>query len=409
MPGSTIWPEVAEQQRASAYEQAIEESLSTTTGFLLRLPYAPEVNRTGSILKGKRQVERLFPAWHELLRTTSTAEFYHQPEWCGALLATLEDDQVLVYVEHRDGELSAVVPLLTGSYSLAGIPLRSISLLHNLHSPFSDYIVGIDSEAVGLLKRLIGSLKQERIGWDLFYCPNVTPHSHVVRDMQASPEGLRIVQQKRMSDYFRAEPYDVTLQRFSSNFRGNLRKSRNRLKELPDVRFEWNREESDVRGAFREFLQVEASGWKWIKQTSLLQSPKMLEFYENLIDQFGPQGQCGIHLLKQENNLLAGQFAIYQGSVCSVFKIGYDETHARLSPGNMLLEALLKRHQGNDEIREINLISGMDWHKNWKPSSMPISNYFQFNFNSRALLAYSLYQGKKWTESLSKDVETNGS
>lgn len=377
---------------------------ASTPAFPIQSPRQREPRQIRTILQGKQALEELFPAWHELLRTTSSAEFYHQPEWFSSLLPMLADEDVLVYVEKRNRELVAIVPLLRGNYTLAGITLKSVSLLHNEYCPYSDYVVGVDADACGLINRLIGTMKEACISWDLFILPNVTPHSHVARDMNATPQGLRIAQQKRMCDYFRTEPYEVSLQRFSGNFRRNLKKARNKLDELPNVRFEWHRDYEEIKRAFPEFLQVEASGWKWLEGTSILQIPEALKFYENLIEQFGPHGECGIHLLKQENNILAGQFALYHGSVCSLLKIGYDEEFSRVAPGNMLLEALMKRHQGDDEIQEINLISGMEWHKNWKPLEMPITNYFQFNFNSRSLLAYSLHQGKKWTETLARGM-----
>jgi len=398
--GSTLQKEFADQEATFLQELEVHRARTANAELLLELPQKKSPKRSGRILAGKRAIEDLFPSWHELLRTASSAEFYHQPEWFSALLPMLNDEDVLVYVEKLEEELSVIVPLVRENFTFAGIPLKSISLLHNGYSPYTDYIAGNDAEAYGVMNRMTGALKDARIGWDLLYCPNVSPHSHVERDMQGTPHGLRVVQQKRVCDYFRTEPYEVTLKRFSTNFRGNLRKVRNKLEELPNVRYEWHRDPEGLRQAFPEFLQVEASGWKWLEGSSILQIPEARKFYENLIENFGPHGQCGIHLLKQENNILAGQFALYQGSVCSLLKIGYDEAFSKLAPGNMLLEALLKRHQGDDEIQEINLISGMEWHKNWKPLVMPISNYFQFNFNSRPLLAYSLYQGKKWTESL---------
>lgn len=356
--------------------------------------------RTWRLQRGKAAIENLAPAWHELLRTTSSSEFFHQPEWICSLLPMLEDSQVLLYTEDVGRELSAVIPLIQGKYTFSGIPLRSVALLHNGYSPYTDYILREDCEANGLATRLTGALRESRIPWDLLFFPNASSHSHVARDLRNSPSGMQIIQHKRVSDYFRTEPYEETLKRFSSNFRGNLRKARNKLLELPNVRFEWHRELDDIKRAFPEFLQVEASGWKWLEGTSILQTPEAVGFYEQLIEQFGPHGQCGIHLLKQGDHTLAGQFALYQGGVCSVIKIGYDETFSRLAPGNMLLEALLKKHQDGTEVREINLISGTDWHQTWKPLPLPIDNYFLFNFSSRALLAYSLYHGKNWTGQL---------
>ncbi len=408
---ATFSPDFADQQETFLRQLQILHSRETNR----EVPFVSTSDRppvrTARILAGKQAVESLYPAWHELLRTTASSEFYHQPEWTASLLPLFEDSQILTYIEELDGELSAIVPLLKTAYPFAGIPLKSISLLHNGYTPYTDYVLRIDAEASGLASRLTAALKRTRITWDLLHFPNIAPHSHAARDLTSDSSGMNVVQHKRLCDYLRAEPYETRLKQFSQNFRGNLRKARNKLAELPDIRIEWHRELPELKRAFPEFLQVEAAGWKWMEGTSILQSAQARSFYEQLIEQFGPHGQCGIHLLKQGSQPLAGQFALYQGSVCSLIKIGYDESFAKLAPGNMLLEALLKRHQGQDEIREINLISGLEWHRNWKPHSIPISNHFLFNLTSRALLAYSLHQGKRWTESFkhssSDSEETN--
>lgn len=267
-------------------------------------------------MKGIAGFDELAPAWHQLLESTSSVEFYHLPEWISSLIPLIHESRLLFYVEELDCELSTIIPLIRANRTFAGISLQSMELLNNRYTPFTDYIVGVDQHACGLATRLAGALKSIPDSLQMTHFPNVAAHSHVARDMKTSPQGMCVVQEKRSCHYFKAEDYAETLKRFSPNFRGNLRKARNKLTGLSDIQWEWNRDLPDLRRAFPEFLQVEASGWKWLEKTSILQNPESPGFYENLIEQFlGPQGQCGINLLKQGGQVLRIVRAVSRSSL----------------------------------------------------------------------------------------------
>ncbi len=59
-----------------------------------------------------------------------------------------------------------------------------------------------------------------------------------------------------------SRPFDETFSALSKNFRGNLRKARNKLAKLEGVEFVSARGPEELASALEVFLDVEASGWK---------------------------------------------------------------------------------------------------------------------------------------------------
>jgi CelD/BcsL family acetyltransferase involved in cellulose biosynthesis len=186
-------------------------------------------------------------------------------------------------------------------------------------------------------------------------------------------------------------------QPLSKNFRGSLRKARNKLLAMSGVDFVTAREVVELRAAFDEFLSVEASGWKGRggKGTAIALHPKVEPFYRNLIDQFGPSGLCEINLLRVGNECISAQFCIAVRDIYYVLKIGYDEKHAVLAPGNMLLEHLLARLRSEGRMRVVNLVSDADWHTSWRPVRTPQFEIVCANNTLRGLAAIALLRARK--------------
>ena len=54
------------------------------------------------------------------------------------------------------------------------------------------------------------------------------------------------------------------------------------------------------------------------------------------------------------------------GTTLIVMKIGYDESYAWCSPGNYLFERTVERAFASGDTTEINCLTDMPWHRNWK-------------------------------------------
>ena len=95
-----------------------------------------------------------------------------------------------------------------------------------------------------------------------------------------------------------------------------------------------------------------------------------------------------MNLLKLNGEDLAAQFCLVVDRTYHILKIGYDERHARLAPGNMLLEAVLQRLSGDARIGRVDLISDARWHDDWNPNSYYVADYLVFNRSLRGRLLF---------------------
>jgi hypothetical protein len=96
--------------------------------------------------------------------------------------------------------------------------------------------------------------------------------------------------------------------------------------------------------------------------------------------------------------LLAAQYAIGIDDTLYLLKIGYDQESSKLSPGNLLLEWLIKRCHEDKKYRRINLITNLPWQDCWNPVPVACYNFFLCNNSPRGLLLTALLHSKKIIE-----------
>ena len=96
-----------------------------------------------------------------------------------------------------------------------------------------------------------------------------------------------------------------------------------------------------------------------------------------------------LFLLKLDGRIVAFEYDLCGGGRIECLKIGYDEAHSRLAPGNMLMEWLLQRLVTEGELQAVSLVTGLKWHQNWKPHSDPTLSAQLFRRSSRGLVLWA--------------------
>lgn len=182
--------------------------------------------------------------------------------------------------------------------------------------------------------------------------------------------------------------YEDLLATLSPNFRANLRKARNRLASAPGVEFRSYAGGPDLEWALAEFARIESSGWKATGEgTGILTRREGEERYHARARVLAALGGCRVNLLFVQGRAVAGQWGTVDRGTVFLFKIGYDEGCARLSPGNMMMEWLVRRCLEDPTIWRIDLTSATAWHQDWKAERYALSNVHHFNRTLRGRLA----------------------
>lgn len=115
-----------------------------------------------------------------------------------------------------------------------------------------------------------------------------------------------------------------------------LRRLRHRLADDGTVGFAIARTPAAVAAALERFLLLEAGGWKGLGGTSLGQDPAHAAFIRTAAAGLSTQGQIEIAELTLDAAVIASGIVIRQGAQALFFKIAYDESRARVSPGVQL-------------------------------------------------------------------------
>lgn len=222
-----------------------------------------------------------------------------------------------------------------------------------------------------------GSLREELVAWLLAqYQRTFSIRLADVRADSSTVDAVRSSQnvhchhdERRRASYLELQqlPEDI-LRLFSQNFRKNLRKQEARLHSLADVQFIFVAGGDAQPEHFDQFVELEASGWKGKAGTAITSLNATLGYYRDLVAGLTDDGQTEWHFLMAENRVIGAHFGVRIRQVLNLIKIAYDESYAPYGPGNMLFLEMLRRESVQQLSREIDCLTDMPWHVNWRMS-----------------------------------------
>lgn len=123
----------------------------------------------------------------------------------------------------------------------------------------------------------------------------------------------------------------------SQNQRRKLRRGRKRLAEEGALRTERSTEASAVVQALGDFLALEDAGWKGRAGTAARRHPAIRQFMQDAVTGLAGAGQAQIYRLTLDARPIAAAIVLHSGDSAWGWKIAYDETFARSSPGVQLV------------------------------------------------------------------------
>lgn len=115
-----------------------------------------------------------------------------------------------------------------------------------------------------------------------------------------------------------------------------LRRQRNRLGDSGEVAFRIAEPGAEADAALKEFLKLEAAGWKGAAGTALASKEGDAAFMAEALPTMVRDGAAQIVTLSAGNQVVAAGVLLRQGRRAYFFKIAYDENFAKTSPGVQL-------------------------------------------------------------------------
>lgn len=161
--------------------------------------------------------------------------------------------------------------------------------------------------------------------------------------------------------------FDEYFSQRSKNHRQNLRRQRNRLeREGITTRLETIDDPSQVTNCIKDYGHLESSGWKNQLDTAIHIDNAQGRFYTSMFEIFMTEGKAKIYRYWYNDDLVAMDLAIHDGSTMVILKTTYDESIKTSSPGVLMHQEIFKALFESEDIRKVEFYGKlMDWHKKW--------------------------------------------
>jgi CelD/BcsL family acetyltransferase involved in cellulose biosynthesis len=318
---------------------------------------------TFSLYEGQEGLARLRDLWARLTHTMGDRRFFHMHGWYASYLNCLDagDGTVFFVAAFRGSEPVAIFPLKSARRRYCGVPVRYIEIPTHAHMNLSDFVFRHTEANAGLVRGLIQNLKRiTGKSWDLLHVPNVLGSSAAAFSLQRTPVPLTVWAHASLSDFVETDqPFERVAEQFKNSFRKQLRVWGRKAAARGVIEYEYYFSVDDIHRHFGRFLEVEASGWKGEKgtRTAIACDPTLVAFYRKLIDEFGLSGQCLLSLATLNGRCIAGQFCLNVGGVVDMLKIGFDETCADFSPGNLIRQDLIREQANDNATRAVSFVT----------------------------------------------------
>jgi CelD/BcsL family acetyltransferase involved in cellulose biosynthesis len=136
------------------------------------------------------------------------------------------------------------------------------------------------------------------------------------------------------------------------------------------------------------FLALEAAGWKGRAGTAILSNASTERLYRDFARLAAARGWLRLHLLELEGTLIAASYDCAFAGRAYLLKTTYSETHARLSPGLVLLADVLRSSIG-EGLCSYDFLGGPDAYKTrWTSELHPRQQIFAYRGIARPGLVY---------------------
>lgn len=132
--------------------------------------------------------------------------------------------------------------------------------------------------------------------------------------------------------------------------RKELRRQRKRLADGGTVTFIETIEAPAIARALDDFLDLEARGWKGRAGTAARCQGEIGRFVEKAVTALARDGKARISRLCVNDQAIAALVTLYSGAAAWCWKIAYDESRARWSPGVQLLIEVTERLLGDSRV-----------------------------------------------------------
>jgi CelD/BcsL family acetyltransferase involved in cellulose biosynthesis len=159
--------------------------------------------------------------------------------------------------------------------------------------------------------------------------------------------------------------WDEMQTRLHAKLKGNLRRRRKKLEELGPVRLTRVTGGPLLPAMLEQGFALESSGWKGAEGTAMAQDTATRGFYMELARHASYRGELTLYFLWVRDRPVAFHFGLESAGRYYLLKPGYDESLREYSPGQLLMEEVVKDCIGRGIVELDFLGPDMTWKRDW--------------------------------------------
>jgi CelD/BcsL family acetyltransferase involved in cellulose biosynthesis len=184
------------------------------------------------------------------------------------------------------------------------------------------------------------------------------------------------------------ETYDELLAGVSASLRSQIKRRRRGLEKLGEVTFRTVCGGATFDADLDTFLRLEASGWKGESGTAILGDAATERLYRGFARAAAERGWMRLYLLEVGGEAIAADYGCAFAGRGVFVKTGFDESHARLSPG-LVLRAEVLRSSIEEGLHGYDFLGEADTYKTrWTPQVRPRTRLYAYRGLARPGYAY---------------------
>ena len=291
--------------------------------------------------------------WRDLCRRAAEPNVFYEPAFALAAAPALGRDAGAVLAWSQDRRLLGLFPLRVERRRY-GVPLRLLAGWTHPYGPLGTPLVDRDHIAgviAAFLDHAAGDAGLPKLLL-LAFLADDGPVAAAL-DAEIARRGLRQAsfdrhQRALLRTTSDAEGYLAAA--LGKKRRHDLQRKRRRLADGVLLTCEIENAPERVAAILADFLALEAGGWKGRAGTAAAQAPDIVRFMSVAVAGLAAEGKVLAACLRRDGRAIAANIVIRSGAGAWGWKIAYDESLARCSPGVQLLIDVTARLIGERDI-----------------------------------------------------------
>ncbi|HWM80550.1 MAG TPA: GNAT family N-acetyltransferase [Pseudolabrys sp.] len=302
------------------------------------------------------------PAWADLAGRAAEANAFFHPAWARAVARHAEGHAgsraLLVWDGPTRTRLLALLPVMPAWRALK-LPLPLL-VAWQAYAPLTTPLLDaerIDEAARGLLAAAT------RAGALAVLLPRLSQAgvaAQALRRAVAGGPAPRVTDAHQRALLDAAQEPDAALQTLGAKKLKELRRQRNRLADGGAVTFAMTADPAAAAAGLDAFLSLEAQGWKGARGTALAQKPGDAAFVREAVAGMMRAGQAQVATLASGDRIVGAGIVLRHRRRGYFFKIAYDETLAKMSPGVQLTLDITRSLCADSAIDSVDSIAVSD-------------------------------------------------